>query len=230
MYRFEGQVSLFNATQGACYRCLFPEPPPPGTVPTCGEGGVFGILPGTIGTIQASEAIKYLLGIGSLLVDKLLLYDALDMSFHVIHLRKNPHCRICSPEATVTELIDYEAFCGSPANDHERGESNADLDISPSVLASRLRRDEVIQLVDVREPVEQQIAQLPGAILIPLGHLASRLTELDPNREIVVFCRTGTRSLRALQILKGAGFQHVWNLWGGINAWATEIDQTLLQY
>ncbi len=230
VFRFEGQASVFDARVGACYRCLFPEPPPPGSVPTCAEGGVFGILPGTIGTIQATETIKIILGVGATLSGRLLLYDALEMSFHLVHLRKNQHCRICSLEATITDLIDYEAFCGAPLHDLAPETADAALDIMPIDLARRMRQGDAIQLVDVREAVELQIVQLPGAIPLPLGQLAGRLDELDAGCETVVFCRTGTRSRRALEILQNAGFKKVWNLWGGTNAWARQIDPSLMQY
>jgi sulfur-carrier protein adenylyltransferase/sulfurtransferase len=229
IFRFEGQVSVFDARSGPCYRCLFPEPPPPGSVPTCGEGGVFGVLPGTIGTLQATEALKLILGIGDPLIGRLMLYDALDMSFQAVKLRKNPRCKVCGAEPEITHLIDYEAFCGAPANDHA-ATAPADWDLTPKELAGRLNRKEPLVLLDVREPVEQQISSLPGARNIPYGELASRIDELDANCEIVAFCRTGVRSTRALQILQGAGFLKIHNLRGGINAWARDVDQAMLEY
>lgn len=229
IFRFEGQASVFDARSGPCYRCLFPAPPPPGSVPSCAEGGVFGILPGTIGTIQATETLKLLLGIGSSLAGRLLLYDALEMSFMTVKLKKNPHCNICSDQAVIHELIDYEDFCGSPVNDH--GVLTApNQDMTPQQLAARLQAGESIQLLDVREAVEQQISVLPGAQLIPLGDLASRLNELNPTQPVVLFCRTGVRSQRGLGILAAAGFEHLYNLRGGINAWAQEVDHSMLQY
>lgn len=229
IFRFDGQASVFYAKEGPCYRCLFPEPPPPGMVPTCAEGGVLGILPGTIGSIQATEALKLLLGIGDSLIGRLLLYNALDMSFDFVNLRKNPKCRVCGPDADIKELIDYEAFCGVPGHDHETGSAGADWDISAPELARRLS-DNPPLLLDVREPHELQISALPGALNIPLGTLAARLPELDSAREMVVLCKAGTRSARALELLVSAGFKRVKNLKGGINAWAREVDPDLPIY
>ncbi len=230
IYRFDGQASVFFAKEGPCYRCLFPDPPPPGLVPSCAEGGVLGVLPATIGSVQASEALKLLLGIGSPLIGRLLLYNALDMSFDFVHLKKNPKCRVCGPNADVTELIDYEEFCGVPGRDHDEGSAGADWDISAPDLKSRLTRDPNLLLLDVREPHELQISALPGAANIPLGQLAARLSELDSAREMVVFCKAGTRSARALELLVSAGFRKVKNLQGGINAWAREVDRALPIY
>jgi len=224
IYRFDGQVSVFDAQRGPCYRCLFPEPPPPGLVPSCAEGGVLGVLPGTIGTLQATEALKLILGIGDPLIGRLLLYNALDMSFEFVKLRKNPKCKVCGPEPEITELIDYEAFCGVPGHDHEEGSVGGNWDISATELAERLKKGNSIRLVDVREPHEQDISHIDGAELIPLGQLAGRLSELDSAEEMVVFCKAGTRSARALDLLVGAGFRKVKNLKGGINAWAREVD------
>jgi molybdopterin/thiamine biosynthesis adenylyltransferase/rhodanese-related sulfurtransferase len=224
IYRFEGQLSVFDARLGPCYRCLFPEPPPPGLVPSCAEGGVLGVLPGTIGTLQATEAIKLLLGIGEPLIGRLMLYNALDMSFEFVKLRKNPHCKICGPEADVKELIDYEAFCGVPGHDHDESSAGAGWDISPTELAERMKQGNHLRLVDVREPHELEISHIQGADLIPLGQLASRLPELDSAQEMVVFCKTGARSTRALELLVSAGFRKVKNLRGGVNAWAREVD------
>ncbi len=230
IFRFDGQVSVFDARRGPCYRCLFPEPPPPGLVPSCAEGGVLGVLPGTIGTLQATEALKLLLGIGEPLIGRLLLYNALDMSFEFVRLRKNPQCKVCGPEPEVTELIDYEAFCGVPGHDHEEGSAGVDWDITAGELAERLQMGNHIRLVDVREPHELEISRLPGATLIPLGQLAARLAELDSAEEIVLFCKAGTRSARALELLLSAGFRKVKNLKGGINAWAREVDPSLPVY
>ncbi len=229
IYRFDGQVSVFDARRGPCYRCIFPEPPPPGLVPSCAEGGVLGVLPGTIGTLQATEAIKVLLGIGEPLIGKLLLYNALDMSFEFVRLRKNPNCKVCGPNPEVTDLIDYEAFCGVPG--HDRGETTlGEWDISARELAERLQRGNSIRLLDVREPHELEISRLEGATLIPLGQLAARLSELDSAEEMVVFCKAGTRSARALELLLSAGFRKVRHLRGGINAWAEEVDPSLPIY
>jgi rhodanese-related sulfurtransferase len=230
IYRFDGQASVFYAKEGPCYRCLFPEPPPPGMVPSCAEGGVLGVLPGTIGTIQATEAIKLLLGIGSTLVGRLLLYDAMDMTFESVKIKKNPHCKVCGEHPEITELIDYEAFCGVPGYSHDEESAGMDWDISAKELAARLQRGDKIRLIDVREPHEVEISSLPGEELIPLGQLAARLPELDSSQEMVLFCKTGSRSIRALELLASAGFKKVKNLKGGINAWAREVDTKLPVY
>ena len=230
IFRFEGQLSVFWAEQGPCYRCLFPEPPPPGMVPSCAEGGVFGVLPGTIGALQATEALKLLLGIGEPMIGKLLLFDALDMSFEELRLKKNPNCRVCSENPEVTELIDYEAFCGVPSHDREEGMLASEWEIDPAELAKRLEQGERVRLIDVREPHELKISQLDGAELFPLGGLAARLHELDSADEMVVFCKTGARSARAVELLAGAGFRKQKNLRGGINAWARDVDPSLPLY
>jgi sulfur-carrier protein adenylyltransferase/sulfurtransferase len=230
IFRFDGQASVFYAKEGPCYRCLFPEPPPPGLVPSCAEGGVLGVLPGTIGTIQATEALKLLLGVGDTLLGRLLLYNALDMSFDFVTLRKNPNCRVCGENPTVTELIDYEEFCGVPGHDHEEGSAGVGWDITAPELAQLIQKGNGVELLDVREPHELEISQLSGARLIPLGQLASRLSELDSAQEMVIFCKGGTRSARALELLVSAGFRKVKNLKGGINAWAKEVDSTLPIY
>jgi molybdopterin/thiamine biosynthesis adenylyltransferase/rhodanese-related sulfurtransferase len=230
IFRFDGQVSVFDARRGPCYRCLFPEPPPPGLVPSCAEGGVLGVLPGTIGTLQATEAIKLILGVGDPLIGRLMLFNALDMSFEFVKLRKNPNCKVCGSNPEVTELIDYEAFCGVPGHDHDSGSVGGDWDISASELAGRLKQGNHLRLLDVREPHELQISHIEGAMLIPLGQLAARLPELDSAEEMVVFCKSGTRSARALELLLSAGFRKVKNLQGGINAWAQEVDHSLPIY
>jgi adenylyltransferase/sulfurtransferase len=230
IFRFEGQVSVFWAERGPCYRCLFPDPPPPGLVPSCAEGGVFGVLPGTIGTLQATETLKLILGIGEPLIGKLLIYDALAMSFDQVQLKKNPQCRICSDEPEVTKLIDYEAFCGVPGHDHEEGRLDSEWEIEAQELAARLKSGDEIHLIDVREPHELEISHLEGAELIPLGSLAGRMHELDSAEEIILICKAGTRSARALELLLGAGFRKIKNLRGGINAWAEEVDTTLPVY
>ncbi len=230
IFRFDGQVSVFYAREGPCYRCLFPEPPPPGLVPSCAEGGVLGVLPGTIGTLQATEALKVLLGIGDPLIGKLLLYNALDMSFDFVTLKKNPKCRVCGPNADIKELIDYEEFCGVPGHDHgEEGSAGEGLDITALELAEHIKGSR-LKLLDVREPHELEISALPNAVNIPLGQLASRLSELNSADGMVVFCKGGTRSARALELLASAGFKKVKNLKGGINAWAKEVDQSLPIY
>ncbi len=230
IFRFDGQVSVFYAKEGPCYRCLFPEPPPPGLVPSCAEGGVLGVLPGTIGSLQATEALKLILGIGDTLIGKLMLYNALDMTFEYVKLRKNPNCKICGPNPEVTELIDYEAFCGVPGHDHEDGSVGGGWDITATELSQRLQQGNHIHLLDVREPHELQISKLEGAELIPLGHLAARLSELDSAQEMVVFCKAGTRSARALELLVSAGFRKVKNLKGGINSWARDVDPSMPIY
>jgi adenylyltransferase/sulfurtransferase len=229
IFRFDGQASVFYAKEGPCYRCLFPEPPPPGLVPSCAEGGVLGVLPGTIGTIQATEALKVLLGIGSPLTGKLLLYNALDMSFDFVKLKKNPNCRVCGPNADITEPIDYEQFCGVPGHDHDEGSAGEKWDITAPQLSERMQHNH-LKLLDVREPHELQISALPNAVNIPLGTLAARLSELDSADDMIVFCKAGTRSTRALELLVSAGFKKVKNLKGGINAWAQEVDQSLPIY
>ena len=230
IFRFEGQLSVFDARRGPCYRCLFPEPPPAGLVPSCAEGGVLGVLPGTIGTLQATEALKLILGIGQPLIGKLMIYDALDMRFDFVNLFKNPNCKICGPNPEVTHLIDYEEFCGVSGRDHDEGSAGMDWDIEAVELAERLKRGDPIHLIDVREPHELQISHLPNADLIPLGQLAGRLSELDSAEEIVLFCKVGSRSVRALELLYSAGFRKVKNLRGGINAWARKVDPSMPVY
>jgi adenylyltransferase/sulfurtransferase len=223
IFRFDGQVSVFDARYGPCYRCLFPEPPPPGLVPSCAEGGVLGVLPGTIGSLQASEALKLILGIGQPLIGKLLLYNALEMSFDFVQLKKNPGCRICGLQPEISGLIDYDEFCGVPGIIHDVAEEGGD-EIAAVELSSKLKEGRSIRLLDVREPHELEISRIPGAELIPLGSLAARLADLDSADEIVVFCKTGTRSRRALELLTSAGFRKVKNLKGGINAWVQAVD------
>ncbi|MBI3760908.1 MAG: molybdopterin-synthase adenylyltransferase MoeB [Chloroflexi bacterium] len=231
IFRFEGQASVFYAKEGPCYRCLFPEPPPPGLVPSCAEGGVLGILPGTIGTIQATEAIKLILGLGNTLVGRLMLYDALQMTFEEVKLRKNPKCLVCSEHPTVTELIDYEAFCGVPGHDQpDEGSAGEGWDITPRDLAARMAQGNHVRLIDVREPYEVEISRLENAEVFPLGEFAARMNEFDSADEMVLFCRTGMRSAKALDLLRGAGFRKIKNLKGGINAWAREVDPEVPVY
>jgi len=230
IYRFDGQVSVFWAKHGPCYRCLFPTPPPPGLVPTCAEGGVFGVLPGTIGTLQATEALKVLLGIGDPLVGRLMLYDALGMTFQTVRVARNRSCPVCSGLPEDVELIDYEAFCGVPGFDRTHEELDEQWEISPQDLAARMENGKALRLVDVREPHELEICALPDAVNIPYGSLASELPNLQTTEEIILFCKSGTRSARALEILLGAGFRKVRHLGGGINAWANEIDPSLPVY
>jgi molybdopterin/thiamine biosynthesis adenylyltransferase/rhodanese-related sulfurtransferase len=230
IFRFDGQASVFAAEAGPCYRCLFPEPPPPGLVPSCAEGGVLGVLPGTIGSIQATETLKIILGIGEPLIGRLLLYDALDLSFQTVKLHKNPECKVCGEHPEITGLIDYEEFCGVPAHDHDEGSAGDEWDITASQLSSRLKDDPGLRLIDVREPHEREISNLEGSELIPLGQFAARMNELDSAEELVIFCKAGTRSTRALEILASAGFKKVKNLKGGINAWAIDVDPSLPIY
>ncbi|MBI5079715.1 MAG: ThiF family adenylyltransferase [Chloroflexi bacterium] len=234
IFRFEGQASVFWAEHGPCYRCLFPEPPPPGLVPSCAEGGVFGVLPGTIGTIQATEAIKLIIGVGDSLIGRLMLYDALDMTFDTVKLKKNPNCLVCSPNPKITELIDYEQFCGMPMNDHQDEIGSGEgWDITVQELEQKIKTNSGVKnfrLIDVREEHEWEIAHIEGAQLIPLGTLAARMNELDSAQEIVLQCKSGARSGRALDLLRGAGFRKIKNLKGGIMAWANQIDPSLPVY
>ncbi len=227
IFRFEGQVSVFATEQGPCYRCLYPEPPPPGLVPSCAEGGVLGILPGLVGVMQATEAIKLILGKGEPLIGRLLLVDALGMKFRELHLRKNPDCPVCGTHRTITGLIDYNEFCGI------RGEEKAVESNLPEITVEELkqRRDagEDIFILDVREPHEYQICNL-GGHLIPLNDLPKRVHELDSSREIVAHCKMGGRSAKAVDFLRQAGFNKVKNLKGGILAWADRIDPSVPKY
>jgi sulfur-carrier protein adenylyltransferase/sulfurtransferase len=228
IFRFEGQASVFWAEEGPCYRCLYPEPPPPGLVPSCAEGGVLGILPGAIGVIQATEAVKLILGVGEPLIGRLLLYDALSMRFREMKLRKDPNCPVCGENPTVTELIDYQEFCGIPqANAAEK--ENGVPEISVRELKEKLDAGEDVFVLDVREPHEYEVANI-GAPLIPLGELPERLVELWGNENIAVHCKTGGRSARAVKLLQDAGFENVYNVKGGITAWSEEIDPSVPKY
>ncbi|MCW5880569.1 MAG: molybdopterin-synthase adenylyltransferase MoeB, partial [Anaerolineae bacterium] len=227
IFRFEGQASVFWASQGPCYRCLYPDPPPPGEVPSCAEGGVLGILPGLLGTIQATEVIKLILGIGDPLVGRLLLFDALSMDTRVVRLRKNPECPICGESPTIHELIDYEAFCGAPIGGETPVADQTDphWQITPIEVQHKLaERDPRFVLIDVRDPHEWEIAHIDGAKLIPLPDLPARMNELDTRDEIVLQCRTGVRSMKALGLLRDSGFTRLKNLTGGIHAWAEEVE------
>ena len=226
IFRFEGQASVFATADGPCYRCLFPEPPPPGLVPSCAEGGVLGVLPGLVGTIQATEAIKLIVGIGETLVGRLLLIDALTARFRTVKLRRNPLCPACGTRE-ITALIDYDQFCGVSAADSAHDFSLPE--ITPRELAVRLQAGEV-DLIDVREPHEWEIGRIPGARLIPLGTLAEALSTLDPAREIVLQCKSGVRSARAVRQLQAAGFRRVSNLAGGILRWSDDVDSTVPKY
>ena len=226
IFRFEGQASVFFAPKGPCYRCLYSEPPPPGLVPSCAEGGVLGVLPGIIGSIQALETIKWIIGAGSSLLGRLVLFDALKLRFRELELRKDPACPICGTNPSIHELIDYEAFCGIGAEPAYSG---------PEITAEELQEElshkpRDLVLIDVREPHEWDIAHIEGARLIPLGQLPERLSELDGHSEIVTHCHHGARSMKALEILKGAGFGKVRSLTGGIDAWAERVEPGLARY
>jgi adenylyltransferase/sulfurtransferase len=229
IFRFEGQASVFAAENGPCYRCLYPEPPPPGLVPSCAEGGVLGVLPGVIGTIQATETIKLITGIGEPLIGRFMIYDALRMRFRELKLRKDPECPVCGERPTVRELIDYEQFCGvTPAR--AAAPPPDDSDATVSELKSRLDRGDEIFVLDVREPQEFQICRIPGTTLIPLGEVPRRTGEIPRDREIVVHCKSGVRSAKAAAYLRQQGFTRVRNLKGGILAWIDQIDPTQPRY
>ncbi len=230
IFRFEGQASVFGAPDGPCYRCLYPEPPPPGLVPSCAEGGVLGVLPGIIGTIQANETIKLLLGEGEPLVNRLLLFDAWRMRFREVKLRKNPDCPMCGPHPTIKQLIDYEQFCGIGAPAPQPASSEPE-EITAVELKRRIDLGQDVQLIDVREPFEYAIARLPNTILIPLRQVADRASEIDPTREAVVYCKVGLRSAQAIRTLKRAGFRgRLTNLRGGILAWSNDVDPSVPRY
>ena len=228
IFRFEGQASIFGAPGGPCYRCLYPEPPPPGLVPSCAEGGVLGVLPGIIGCIQAMETLKLILGSGEPLIGRLLLFDALKMRFRELKLRRNPQCPMCGEHRTITKLIDYAEFCGIRGEETETKTVGIP-EITPKELKARLDRGDDIFILDVREPHEYQICNLHGH-LIPLGDLPKRVSELDSSREIVAHCRSGKRSADAVQFLRNAGFRKIWNLKGGILAWSDEVDPSVPKY
>jgi molybdopterin/thiamine biosynthesis adenylyltransferase/rhodanese-related sulfurtransferase len=224
IFRFDGQVTVFDASRGPCYRCLHPEPPPPGLVPSCAEGGVLGVLPGVIGSLQALEALKLVLRVGDPLVGRLLLFDALRLRMRELALRKDPQCPLCGPNPTVRDLIDYEAFCGltPPA-------AAGSLEISPRRAKEKLTGGGVT-LLDVREPLEHELVHLEGSRLIPLGELPGRLAEIDPRAPVIVYCHHGRRSLEAVSLLRAAGFHDALSLAGGIEAWACELDPALPRY
>ncbi len=232
IFRFEGQNSVFWAERGPCYRCLYQEPPPPGLVPSCAEGGVLGVLPGIVGAVQALETIKLLLGVGEPLVGRLVLFDALALRFRELRLRKDPDCPICGEAPTIHALIDYEQFCGIPQAREEARLDAAVPQITPAELKARLDAGEEVTIVDVREPHEWEIGNLGplGARLIPVGELPARMHELDSAEEIVLHCRTGPRSTKALNLLRQAGFRKLWNLQGGILAWSEEVDPSIPKY
>jgi molybdopterin/thiamine biosynthesis adenylyltransferase/rhodanese-related sulfurtransferase/molybdopterin converting factor small subunit len=232
IFRFEGQASVFATKDGPCYRCLYPEPPPPGLVPSCAEGGVFGVLPGIIGVIQATETIKLLLGAGEPLIGRFLIYDALRMRFRELKLRKDADCPVCGTHPTVTKLIDYEQFCGVAPHQVAAAAppaTSADA-LTARELKAELDRGEVLQIIDVREPQEYQINRLPGSILIPLGELPKRYVELDPNANLVMQCKSGMRSAKAQDFLRSKGFTRVRNLTGGVLGWIDQVDPSQPKY
>jgi molybdopterin/thiamine biosynthesis adenylyltransferase/rhodanese-related sulfurtransferase len=236
IFRFEGQASVFATKDGPCYRCLYPEPPPPGLVPSCAEGGVLGVLPGVIGVIQATEALKLITAIGEPLIGRFLIYDALRMRFRELKLRKDPDCPVCGTHPTVTRLIDYEEFCGlRPSVEAEAAaavaaSSASATEITAVELKKRLDRGDKLTLIDVREPNEFQINRIPGARLIPLGEIPRRYAELDPDDEIVVNCKVGARSAKAADYLRTVGFSHILNLKGGIVEWVDKVDPSQPRY
>jgi adenylyltransferase/sulfurtransferase len=232
IFRFEGQASVFATKDGPCYRCLYPEPPPPGLVPSCAEGGVFGVLPGIIGVIQATETIKLVLGVGEPLIGRFLIYDALRMRFRELKLRKDADCPVCGTHPTVTRLIDYEQFCGvAPHQVAEAAAPATSADaLTSQELKAELDRGEVLTIIDVREPQEYQINRLPGSVLIPLGDLPKRYVELDPNANLVTQCKSGMRSAKAQEFLRSKGFTKVRNLTGGVLGWIDQVDPSQPKY
>ncbi len=234
IFRFEGQATVFATENGPCYRCLYPEPPPPGLVPSCAEGGVLGILPGLIGVVQATEAVKLIIGHGELLIGRLLLYDALNMRFRELKLRRSPECPVCGDNPTITQLIDYHQFCGVPspsAAEQETVAANpAKGEIDVLELKARLDRGDHFVLIDVREPHEYQISRIHGSKLLPLSELPKRYTELNPGDDIVVHCKSGMRSAKAIDLLKQHGFARLTNVKGGILAWSDKVDPTVPKY
>jgi adenylyltransferase/sulfurtransferase len=230
IFRFEGQATIFGYPGGPCYRCLYPEPPPPGLVPSCAEGGVLGILPGIIGVIQATETVKLILGSGEPLIGRLLLYDALAMRFRELKLRKNPECPMCGEHRTIHQLIDYHQFCGIPQHPPQPEPGVSENEIEAPALKAKMDRGDQFVLVDVREPHEFQIGRIPGSVLIPLGEVPKRVNELNTADEIVVHCKSGMRSAKAADFLRQSGFKKVKNLKGGILAWSDKVDPSVPKY
>ena len=231
IFRFDGLTTVFNPKEGPCYRCLYPEPPPPGMVPSCAEGGVLGVLPGVIGTIQATEAVKIITGIGKPLVGRLMVYDALQMTFRELKVRKDPNCPVCSENPSITELVDYEQFCGLNRGQASQAQSSID-EISVEDLKSKLGQEKDFILIDVREPFEHQIAHIPDAKLIPLGKIESQIKDLESYKEkvIVAHCHHGGRSRKALEILASKGFKKLVNVAGGIDEWSVKVDPSVPRY
>jgi len=228
IFRFEGQVSVFHPGKGPCYRCLYPSPPPPGLVPSCTEGGVLGVLPGVVGCLQATETIKLLLGIGRPLVGRLVLYDALSLSFRELRLRRDPACPLCGENATLKALVDYDEFCGVARGIDAPAPEGSE--VTPAELKALLDSGATLQILDVREPHEAAICRIEGSVLIPLGSLADRRHEVEGTRTIIVYCRSGVRSALAVAFLRQAGFARAYNLTGGILAWARDVDPSLATY
>ncbi|MGI8639333.1 MAG: ThiF family adenylyltransferase, partial [Pyrinomonadaceae bacterium] len=228
IFRFEGQASVFWAEKGACYRCLYPEPPPPGLVPSCAEGGVLGVLPGIVGTIQANEVIKVILGAEGILLNRLLLFDAWKMKFRELKLRKNPDCPLCGTNPTIKELIDYEEFCGL---NQPVAETPTLEEITAAELNDLIKNNSEVQIIDVREPHEYEIAKIPNTKLIPLGEVVNRAKEIDSSRTAILHCKGGVRSAKAIEALQNAGFSgRLINLKGGITAWSDEVDSNVPKY
>ena len=230
IFRFEGQASVFATKQGPCYRCLYPEPPPPGLVPSCAEGGVLGILPGVVGTIQATETVKLIIGVGEPLINRFMIYDALRMKFRELKLRRDPECPVCGDRPTVTQLIDYEQFCGIAPTSPASADSTSGDDVTVEELKFFIDNNDGVFLLDVREPQEHQICSIPGSVLIPLGELPNRISELGGHEDVVVHCKSGVRSAKAVKILSDAGFKKVRNLSGGILRWIDVVDPSLPKY
>jgi sulfur-carrier protein adenylyltransferase/sulfurtransferase len=230
IYRFDGQASVFWAEHGPCYRCLYPEPPPPGMVPSCAEGGVLGVLCGSIGSIQVNEAIKLITGIGETLVGRLMIYDALDMTYRSVTVRKDPECPVCGKNPTITELIDYEEFCGTVSEDAQKAAAGST--ITATELKDMLDRHDDILLIDVREPNEYEIVSIPGAVLIPKGEILSgaALERLPQDKRIVLHCKSGARSAECLAVIKDAGFSDAVHVGGGVLAWINQVDPSLPAY
>lgn len=230
IYRFEGQVSVFGTKNGPCYRCLFPEPPPPGAIPTCEVAGVMGVLPGIIGTLQAIEVIKLITGIGKTLAGRLLLLDGLDMSIDIVNLRKRESCPVCGTSPSISSLIDYESWCGGPALNPDPGSAGVGLDIEPIDAARLIATNQQVVVLDVREPFEYELSKLPDALLIPQHQITERINEIPTGIPVIVICRNGIRSALVTQQLRALGYDQIVNLHGGINGWSDNVDPTIQKY